>query len=118
MAFRKTEAFKDSTAPSKEVGTYQGKRWEYRARNLKKVPGMAYENDFNEHGELGGSNVIANLFPEPGSGKANYRFKDAAENRAKAWVCEGRLSLGVARRGFASNWLTLYRRLFGHAPNG
>jgi Protein of unknown function (DUF3761) len=68
--------------------------------------------------ELGGSNVIANLFPEPGSGKANYRYKDAAENRAKAWVCEGRLTLAAARRGFASNWETLYRRLLGHAPAG
>jgi hypothetical protein len=68
--------------------------------------------------ELGGSNSIANLFPEPGRGAANYHFKDAAENRAKAWVCGGRLSLGAARRGFATNWETLYRRLFGRAPSG
>jgi hypothetical protein len=66
--------------------------------------------------ELGGSNSIANLFPEPGSGNASYHAKDAAENRAKAWVCEGRLSLAAARRGFAADWETLYRRLFGHAP--
>ena len=66
--------------------------------------------------ELGGSNAIANLFPEPGSGKASYHLKDAAENRAKDWVCEGRLSLTAARRGFATNWEALYRRLFGLAP--
>ena len=66
--------------------------------------------------ELGGSNSIANLFPERGSGKDDYHFKDAAENRAKAWVCEGRLSLAAARRGFAADWETLYRRLFGRAP--
>jgi hypothetical protein len=28
-------------------------RWEYLARNLGKVAGMALENDFNEHGEKG-----------------------------------------------------------------
>jgi len=68
--------------------------------------------------ELGGSNSIANLFPEAGSGPASYHLKDAAENRAREWVCEGRLSLGAARRGFAGNWEALYRRLFGHAANG
>ena len=66
--------------------------------------------------ELGGSNAIANLFPEPGSGAANYHMKDALENRAKAEVCDGRLSLRTARRGFARNWEALYRRLFGHTP--
>jgi hypothetical protein len=67
--------------------------------------------------ELGGSNAIANLFPEPGSGPANYHVKDEVENRAKAEVCDGRLSLRAARHGFAKNWKALYRRLFGHAPN-
>ena len=41
--------------------------------------------------------------------------KDALENRAKAAVCAGQLSLGAARRGFATNWEALYRRLFGHS---
>jgi Protein of unknown function (DUF3761) len=67
--------------------------------------------------ELGGSNAIANLFPEPGSGPANYHVKDTLENRAKAAVCDGTLSLRAARRGMAQNWEALYRRLFGHAPN-
>jgi hypothetical protein len=66
--------------------------------------------------ELGGSNAIGNLFAEPGRGRASYHAKDALENRAKALVCDGRLSLAAARRGFATNWETLYRRLFGGAP--
>jgi hypothetical protein len=65
--------------------------------------------------ELGGSNAIGNLFPEPGGGPASYHAKDALENRAKAWVCEGRLSLAAARHGFATNWEALYRQLFGRA---
>ena len=28
-------------------------QWEYLARNLKKVPGMALESDFNKHGAEG-----------------------------------------------------------------
>jgi len=66
--------------------------------------------------ELGGSNAVANLFPEPGSGTVNYHVKDALENRAKAAVCGGQLSLRAARRGFARNWEALYHRLFGHSP--
>ena len=78
--------------------------------------GYAIEIDHIVPLELGGSNAIANLFPEPGSGAANYHSKDALENRAKAAVCAGHLSLRAARRGFATNWEALYRRLFGHAP--
>lgn len=66
--------------------------------------------------ELGGSNSIANLFPEPGSGTASYHAKDALENRAKDAVCTGELSLRAARLGLARNWVALYARLFGHAP--
>lgn len=66
--------------------------------------------------ELGGSNSIANLFPEPGSGSADYHLKDVLENRAKARVCEGRLALAAARRGFATDWEALFERLFGRTP--
>ena len=44
---------KNSEKPSHEADTYNGQRWEYRARNLSKVPGMALEGDFNEHGAAG-----------------------------------------------------------------
>jgi hypothetical protein len=42
-----------SAAPSDEAESYDGERWEYRARNLKKVAGMGLERDFNEHGAAG-----------------------------------------------------------------
>jgi hypothetical protein len=48
MGFRR-----DSEKPSKEAETFDGQRWEYRARNLKKVAGMGLESDFNEHGAAG-----------------------------------------------------------------
>jgi hypothetical protein len=63
--------------------------------------------------ELGGSNAIANLFPEPGSGAASYHAKDRLENRLHSMVCSGSISLSAARRGIAANWRLLYRRVFG-----
>lgn len=48
MGFRK-----DSERPSAEAPTFDGQRWEYRARNLAKVAGPMLEADFNEHGAAG-----------------------------------------------------------------
>ena len=66
--------------------------------------------------ELGGSNDIANLFPEPGSGQDSYHVKDRLENRAHDMVCAGRLSLHSEQVAMAVNWEALYRQLFGVAP--
>jgi hypothetical protein len=66
--------------------------------------------------ELGGSNDVANLFPEPGSGPATYHLKDRLENRLHALVCGGSLSLATARRAISANWEREYRQVFGLAP--
>ena len=68
--------------------------------------------------EIGGSNDIANLFPEPGSGPEDYHVKDLVENRAHAAVCAGKLGLHDAQASMAVNWEALYKRLFGVAPAG
>src|SRR5665213_301752 len=68
--------------------------------------------------ELGGSNDIANLFPEPGSGPANYHVKDRVENRAHDMVCAGTLGLRATQASMAADWEALYRLLFGVAPAG
>ena len=66
--------------------------------------------------ELGGSNDIANLFPEPGSGKASYHAKDALENRLHDLVCAGAMSLRSAQFGIATDWEALYAKVFGRSP--
>jgi hypothetical protein len=66
--------------------------------------------------ELGGSNNIANLFPEPGSGKANYHVKDELENKLHDLVCAGAMSLRSAQGGIAADWEAIYRKVFGAAP--
>jgi hypothetical protein len=68
--------------------------------------------------ELGGSNVLANLFPEPGAGRAGYHAKDGLENRLHDLVCSGTISLERARHGIAANWEALYTYVFGSAPAG
>ncbi|MFZ1878602.1 MAG: hypothetical protein WAU41_00435 [Gaiellaceae bacterium] len=66
--------------------------------------------------ELGGSNNIANIFPEPGSGSASYHVKDKLENRLHAMVCARQITLAAARQGIATNWEALYSRVYGTAP--
>lgn len=53
--------------------------------------------------ELGGSNDVANLWPQPGA----HNPKDPIENRLKRDVCAGRISLTDAQRQIAGNWLLL-----------
>jgi hypothetical protein len=78
--------------------------------------GRSLEIDHIVSLELGGSNDIANLFPEPGRGAANYHDKDRLENRLHDLVCGGKMSLRVAQRRIASDWVQLYRGVFGSAP--
>lgn len=63
--------------------------------------------------ELGGSNTIANLYPERAPG---YGVKDKLENRLHQMVCSGSITLRAAQQGIALNWQTLYARVFGTRP--
>jgi hypothetical protein len=80
--------------------------------------GSALELDHIIALELGGSNDIANLFPEKANARPGYRVKDRLENRLHEMVCDGSMTLRAARFGISSNWQTLYRRVFGAAPVG
>lgn len=66
--------------------------------------------------ELGGSNAIANLFPERATARPGYHAKDRLENKLHQLVCAGTMSLAAARSGIARNWPALYRRVFGVPP--
>lgn len=68
--------------------------------------------------ELGGSNDIANLYPEAGSGPESYHVKDRLENAAARLVCAGKLNLRTAQRAIASNWETLYAHVLGTVAGG
>jgi len=73
----------------------------------------AHEVDHLISLELGGSNAIRNLWPEPYAGRWGARTKDVLENRLHELVCDGRLSLRSAQRQEAGDWVAAYRRYVG-----
>jgi hypothetical protein len=75
--------------------------------------GSALEIDHIISLELGGSNSIANLFPEQAPG---YHAKDKLENRLHQLVCSGEITLRGAQQGIAQHWQALYARIFRGPP--
>jgi hypothetical protein len=73
-------------------------------------PGQ-YEVDHLVSLELGGSNSIANLWPEAASPKPGFHEKDQVENYLHNEVCSGRMSLQQADQTIASNWLSVYKSM-------
>ena len=67
-------------------------------------PGQ-YEVDHLISLELGGSNGIANLWPEPASPTPGFHEKDKVENYLHDQVCSGAMSLQQAQVAIATNWL-------------
>ena len=70
-----------------------------------------YEVDHLVSLELGGSNDIANLWPEAASPKPGFHEKDKVENYLHAQVCTGVISLKEAQIQIATNWLTVYNQM-------
>jgi hypothetical protein len=84
----------------------------------QKLYGSSLEIDHIVSLELGGSNDIANLFPERASPAPGYHVKDKLENKLHSLVCSGQMTLSSARIGIAANWQKLYRKVYGTAPVG
>ena len=64
--------------------------------------------------ELGGSNDIKNLWPEPyGSSKWNAHVKDRLENELHRRVCAGAMALEDAQAMIAKDWIAAYKAIFG-----
>ena len=78
--------------------------------------GRALEIDHIVSLELGGSNDIANLFPQGQYAHPGYGAKDRLENKLHDRVCSGAMTLRIVQRRIASNWQALYKRVFGLAP--
>ena len=87
----------------------------YRRYGVVHVP-YAHEVDHLISLELGGSNAIRNLWPEPYAGRWGARTKDVLENRLHDLVCMGRLPLRRAQHIEATNWVAAYRKYVGTPP--
>jgi hypothetical protein len=87
----------------------------YSRYGVAHVP-YAHEVDHLVSLELGGSNAIANLWPEPYAGRWGAHTKDALENRLHDLVCSGAIRLRYAQRIEARNWVSAYRHYVGAPP--
>jgi hypothetical protein len=73
----------------------------------------AYELDYLIAPELGGTNDIRNLWPQPyRSVPWDAHAKDALEDHLYRLVCDGDLSLATAQRDIAEDWIAAYRKYF------
>jgi hypothetical protein len=70
-----------------------------------------YEVDHLISLELGGSNDIANLWPEAAKPTPGFHEKDKVENYLHDQVCNHGLSLTQAQQEIATNWLDVYNNL-------
>jgi hypothetical protein len=66
--------------------------------------------------ELGGSNDIANLYPEQANAQPGYHVKDKLENKLHDMVCDGQIKLRAVQQQIAANWQALHTKVFGVAP--
>jgi hypothetical protein len=95
------------------------------ARSVRNVPDSEKNQDYAEYGithhttgqyevdhlislELGGSNDIANLWPEAASPTPGFHEKDKVENYLHDQVCSGAVSLQQAQIEISTNWIAVY----------
>lgn len=70
-----------------------------------------YEVDHLISLELGGSNEIANLWPELADPRPGFHEKDTVENYLHRQVCSGAISLSDTQREVANNWIQVYQSM-------
>ncbi len=87
------------------------KRQVYASYGIQTRKPGEYEVDHLVSLELGGSNDIANLWPEAAEPRPGFHEKDSVENYLHEQVCSGAMSLQDAQRQIATNWLEVYNRL-------
>jgi hypothetical protein len=84
----------------------------YAEYHVVHVP-RAHEVDHLISLELGGSNNLRNLWPEPYAGRWNARVKDRLENLLHLRVCAGAMALRTAQRLISRDWPAAYRHFIG-----
>jgi len=70
-----------------------------------------YQIDYLVNPQLGGTNDLKNLWPEPEhEGIWNARAKDELEKHLHQMVCDRKVDLTVAQREIATDWIAAYRK--------
>ena len=104
-------------------------------KKIRRVPASVKRQIYSEYGrepedgicckvdhlvplELGGSNRIANLWPEPLDSEWNADAKDRLERRLHRLVCSGQLDLSTAQKASPKNGLLRTRSMLaGRSAN-
>jgi hypothetical protein len=75
--------------------------------------GQDFQVDYLINPQLGGTNDIHNLWPQPyNSAEWNAKAKDALERHLHQMVCERKLDLAEAQRDISTNWIAAYQKYF------
>lgn len=61
--------------------------------------------------EIGGSNDLQNLWPEPYQASGGAKQKDVAEDALHRMVCAGKISLPAAQRCISHDWFACAKKL-------
>lgn len=89
--------------------TEEEKNRVYAEYGIKKHSPGEYEVDHLISLELGGSNDIANLWPEPADPRPGFHEKDKVENYLHSRVCDGATTLKDAQYQIAHDWMAVYQ---------
>lgn len=85
----------------------------FREYGMSAARPQNFEVDFLITPELGGSNDIRNLWPEPYRAPIwNAHVKDQLEDRLRDMVCKGEIDLNTAQRDISSDWIVAYKKYF------
>lgn len=85
--------------------------------DLNRVPGL-YEVDHLVSLQLGGTNNIANLWPQHYFIQPwNAKVKDALENHLRRQVCDGKMTLQEAQKAIAEDWIKAYCKYYNKKPS-
>ncbi len=69
-----------------------------------------FEVDYLITPDLGGTESVRNLWPQPYSVRWNARVKDRLEQRLHELVCSGEMDLATAQRAIAVDWIGAYKK--------
>ena len=85
----------------------------FREYGMSAARPQYFEIDFLITPELGGSNEIRNLWPEPYRAPVwNAHVKDQLENKLRDMVCNGEIDLATAQHDIAADWILAYKKYF------
>jgi hypothetical protein len=85
----------------------------FAAYGIKSPQRDQFEVDYLITPDLGGTESIKNLWPQPYSAHWNAHVKDKLEERLHDLVCSRKLDLGTAQHDIAVDWIAAYKKYIG-----